>query len=123
MSETVKRLLKFSCIETTGMLAQLIMNTFTLSYNRGDDDDAPMSAPNRNLGEIELKIFDVKITNRERREARVPSYLAVPDNEKVHERSKKAGTHRVRCEYSLERESISFRILLQPWRGGLPTEV
>ncbi|KAF8626923.1 hypothetical protein AX17_006424, partial [Amanita inopinata Kibby_2008] len=54
------------------------------------DDDTYLQAPTKNLGEIEIRLFEVKIGQKNNFSGK-----CFKSDSKVHERSKKLGTHRV----------------------------
>ena len=60
-----------------------------------DDDDAHWTTPNINLGEIQIDIKRIEILRAVAREkSKIGGYMP-PEHQKVHEKSKKSGTHRV----------------------------
>ncbi|KAF8663512.1 hypothetical protein AX14_006981 [Amanita brunnescens Koide BX004] len=85
---------KKECIKSRYHISNTTFRNFSFSAITFTDDDAYLNTPVANLGEIELEIWTV--TNIQRK----PAYSQVDDitssNVKVHERSKKVGTHCVR---------------------------
>lgn len=97
ISPTAVRDFSFSSITFTG-LAFPRMNSFPL-YRIHLDDDAYLNAPVANFGEIKVEIWAVKIATvkigKKRKRSETHGYIdpANTSNIKVHERSKKVGTH------------------------------
>ncbi|KAF8343542.1 hypothetical protein F5887DRAFT_289695 [Amanita rubescens] len=97
ISPTAVRDFSFSSITFTG-LASPRLNSFPL-YRSYLDDDAYLNTPVANFGEIKVEIWAVKIgtvkASKKRKRSKTNSYAdpATTSNTKVHERSKKVGTH------------------------------
>lgn len=60
-----------------------------------DDDDAQWTTPSINLGEIQINIERVEILRVVAGDKARDGGYKLPEHEKVHEKSKKSGAHRV----------------------------
>ncbi|KII84412.1 hypothetical protein PLICRDRAFT_167971 [Plicaturopsis crispa FD-325 SS-3] len=82
---------KKDCVYTSSTT----IRKFTFSQLETTDDDRSLKDTSalKNVGEIEIKVWRVT-----KGAVRAASYAAVPQSEKVHERSKKAMSHRVGFE-------------------------